>query len=266
MTGLETTSDWHTGAAASVRGTSWARVARATGVISGAAFVVATILFLVEDVGLLGGRATYTATSAGQLHDEAVFWAAELAYRHGALWDYFLRDALYVVAWLGFVPVALALNAVATRRSPVLQVASAFLVVSAIVNLGNPIAFFVDMRYWNSTGWEQTPDAVLVAVGRLTDFGDLLSATFGLVSYAILAFALLALGRALRTDLANPGRLVSLAYAGGVALVALTVSGVLNLSTAYDALSLVTGAVLAPALLLSLGAAIARAEATTMVR
>ena len=62
----------------------------------------------------------YAPTAAGQLQDEAVFWAAVFAYRHATLWDCVRRDDLYFFAFLGPLPLLLATNvATGERRAAV---------------------------------------------------------------------------------------------------------------------------------------------------
>src|SRR5512146_2407344 len=92
----------------------WAGIARAWGFLVALGLLAGSVLFLVEDRGLLGAAPTYATTAAGQLQDEAHYWVALFAYRSSTMWDYLLRDGTLFVAFLGFIPLALALNA-ATR-------------------------------------------------------------------------------------------------------------------------------------------------------
>ena len=55
---------------------AWGRTARTWGIFAGIAFATATAAFVVEATGLLASSPAYTPTAAGQLVDEAKFFAA----------------------------------------------------------------------------------------------------------------------------------------------------------------------------------------------
>ena len=95
---------------------AWGRTARAWGIFAGIAFATATAVFLVEATGLLGSSPDYTPTAAGQLVDEAKFFAASFANQQQVLWDYVLRDGLFFFAYLALIPLAIGLREVAGHR------------------------------------------------------------------------------------------------------------------------------------------------------
>ncbi len=64
----------------------WDRVGRNAAYMAGASFLIGTVLFLLDAADLLGKGPEYHATAAGQLQDEANFWAAYFNHQHRILW------------------------------------------------------------------------------------------------------------------------------------------------------------------------------------
>ena len=221
---------------------------------SGIAFALATLAYLVEATGPIGSGPTYLATAAGQLQDEATYWAAFFAYRHDTLWDYVLRDGLFFFAFLGFIPLAMAANVATGGRRAAVQIAGAFIAVGAIFGALNAVTFFVDVSWWRGTGWDQVPAALMAAIGRGTELIDDLSAWCGIASNAALAQGLAYLGVACLTEPALSRRIGWVALATAALEVAIIVAGQIGgLDAVENAFGLVTGVVLAPIIAIGLG-------------
>src|SRR5436190_3411933 len=193
-------------------------------------------------MGVLGSRPAYVATAAGQLQDEATYWAAVFAYRHAALWDYVLRDGLFFFAFLGFIPLVLAANAATGGRRAAVQIAGAFITVGAIFGALNAVTFFVDVSWWRGTGWEQLPPSLMAAVGRGTEMMADLSAWSGIASSAALAIGLAYLAVACFTEpaLSRPIGWVALA-AAALEIVMVAAGEIGGLERVQNVLSLITG-------------------------
>jgi hypothetical protein len=232
----------------------WAKTAKGWGLFSGIAFAVASVAYLVEASGLIGAAPTYVATAAGQVQDEATYWAAFFAYRHDTLWDYVLRDGLFFFAFLGFIPLALAANVATGGRRATVQIATAFIAVGAIFGALNAVTFFVDVSWWRGTGWEQAPSTVMVSIGRGTEMMDDLSAWCGIASNAALAIGLTYLGVASLSEPALSRTIgwVALATAP-LEVTIIAVGQVGGVDVIENVLSLVTGIVFAPVLAIGLG-------------
>jgi hypothetical protein len=160
----------------------------------------------------------------------------------------------------------LATNAATGGRRAVVQVGGAFLAAAAIFGALNAVAFFVDIDYWRGTGWEQTPAAIMAAVGRGTQFIDGLSSWCGTASNAALAIGLAYLGRACRTEPALPRRLGLVAYAGAAMLAAMVVLNLVqieNTDAVWNILALATGVFVAPTIAIGLGLHLGRTVAET---
>ena len=232
----------------------WAMAARGWGLFSGVAFAVATLAYLVEATGLIGSAPTYTSTAAGQLQDEATYWAAFFAYRHDTLWDYALRDGLFFFAFLGFIPLAMAANVATGGRRAAVQIAAAFIAVGAIFGALNAVTFFVDVSWWRGTGWEEVPPALMAAIGRGTELMDDLSAWCGIASNAALTVGLVYLGVACLTEpaLSRPIGWAALVTAA-LEVVTIVAGQIGGLDTVENVVGLVTGVVLAPVIAIGLG-------------
>jgi len=241
---------------------AWARTARAWGIFAGVAFVIATLLFLVEATGLLASAPDYVQTGAGQVADEAAFHVASFAYQQQVLWDYVLRDGLYFFAYLALIPLGLGLREVVGGRRVAPQLAAAFLVVAAIFGCMNAFQTFVMIDYWKGSGWDQVPATIMDSVGRDLDLMDGLTRWTSTASYAVLAIAMFYVGRSCRMSDAMPRWLAVVAEAGAVILVALLAASVVpDTDTLQDVLSLAIGVVIAPVFTIGLGVHIARAVA-----
>jgi len=233
----------------------WARAARWWGTFAAVAFVAATIVYLLDAFNVLATPPTYVSTSAGQLQDEGVYWAALFAYHNQIWWDYVLRDSLYFFAYLALIPVILAANAAVRLRPAHIRIAGAFIAVGAIFGALNALTFLVLTDWWNGTAWDTVPAAIMASIGRTTDFIDGISRWCGTASEASLAIGLAYLGAACQADAALPRRLAPIAWAGAVILAAMVVVQELPVDTGptWDILALVVGVFIAPAIAWMLG-------------
>lgn len=233
----------------------WSAVARFWGIAAGLGFIVASLLYTADVLGWIGTIPAYASTSAGQLQDEATYWAAVFAYRHAILWDVMLRDGIFFFSFIGLLPVLLAANEATGGRRAALQVGSAFVGVAAIFGALNAVAFYVDVEYWRNTGWDAVPATVMVIVGRGSQLLDALSSKAGMAEQVVLAVGLAYIGLACRREAALPSRLAPVAWIGSVLLALLVVVPWLPFDTghAWDLIALIVGVVIAPAIAISLG-------------
>lgn len=232
----------------------WASAARGWGLFSGAAFAVASVLYLIQATGVIGSAPAYVTTAAGQLQDEATYWAAFFAYRHDTLWDYILRDGLFFFAFLGLIPLALAADAATGGRRAAVRIGAAFVAVGAIFGALNAVTFFVDVSWWRGTGWSQVPPELMAAIGRGTEMMDDLSAWCGIASNATLAVGLGYIGFACLSEPALSRRIGWVALATAVLEVAIILAGQIGgLDDIEHVLGLVTGVVFAPVIAIGLG-------------
>jgi len=112
------------------------------------------------------------------------------------------------------------------------------------------------------TGWSAHPPERMVAVGRSTDALNALTRWPEAAGFVILGAALLCLGRLCNTRQELPSRLALLVNLEALLLVGIAVAGVMASDTAYNIFSLLTGALIGPAVALWLGWHLGRTEPT----
>ncbi|MGE5459534.1 MAG: hypothetical protein ACM3WR_02790, partial [Solirubrobacterales bacterium] len=61
---------------------AWSRIARIAAYVASIGFFVVTVLYLLDVYDVLDPSPQYLATSAGQLTDEANFWARVFEHQH----------------------------------------------------------------------------------------------------------------------------------------------------------------------------------------
>ena len=93
----------------------------------------------------------------------------------------------------------------------------------------------------------------MVAVGRSVDTLAALTTWPEAAGFVLLAAALACLGRLCSTHTRLPARLALLAYLEALLLIGIALAGVAKADTAYNIFSLLTGALVGPALALWLG-------------
>jgi hypothetical protein len=240
----------------------WPGLARRWGLLAGTSFIVATLVWSVDALGLMGSAPPYTETSAGQLTDESAYWATEFAYRRATLWNYAVRDGFFFVGYLALVPLVLAANAATAGRSAKVQIGGLFVLVAAVFGALNAVVFLGSTGFWRHDGWAEVPPEVMVAAGRDTVVLDVLSGWAGVGAYAALAVGLAHLASAFRDEPELPTRLAPVAWIAVVLLVGLLVVGQVPVDTgpAWPVLGLALGVVAAPVFAIGLGVHLGRRD------
>jgi hypothetical protein len=199
-----------------------------------------------------------TRPRPARCQDEANFWVATFAHRHDIVWDIIARDTLLPLAFVALIVVALALRQLVGYERPEAQLMVALLIVGGTLSVIADLIFLGDAEFWRLTGWSAHPAATMVAVGRASQAIDLLTRWPEAAGFAILAPGVLCLGRLCRISPGLPTWVGTLAYVEGPLLLGIAVAGVAGWDTAYQAFSLVVGALIAPSLGLGLGRAFER--------
>jgi hypothetical protein len=231
---------------------SWRAVGRAAGYVSGFAFLLGTILYLLDATNALGVN-HYHGTGTPTVAKESAFWVSEFAHEHHILWDVIARDTLFPLAYVALVVLALAVRVVVRADRPNAQLMVAFFVV------GGTFAAFADLiylgatDYWRLTGWSSVPAVSMVAVGRSTQAINALTRWPEAAGFIVLAAAVVCLGNLCRSEAALPTRLAVIAYLEAALLVGIAMAGLMETGTPYDIFSLVTGAIVGPVVAFWLG-------------
>jgi hypothetical protein len=239
--------------AAEVAGWPWRGISRTAGCVAGFGLFVGTLLFLLDATHVLGADPSFHKTAAGPLQDEANFWVAFFAHKHHILWDIIARDTLFPLAFVALIVLALATRHAVGQHRPEVQLMTMFFVVGGTVSALSDLIYLAGTDYWRVTGWTAHPAAGMVAVGRSVDTLAALTTWPEAAGFVLLAAALVCLGRLCSTRPELPARLALLAHAEALLLVGIAVAGVTKTDTAYNIFSLLTGALVGPALALWLG-------------
>ncbi len=241
-------------------GGHWARIGRSAGRVTAFCLFGQTILFLADASGLLGEDPQYTDTPAGRAHDLANYYVAYFEHQHALLWDIAVRDALGPIAFLALMVLGVAvLNAVGPWR-PEAQLLVLFVVGGGLLAAIADLTYLTLSSYWRHSGWEATPTANMIALGRSVEAIHELTTYPQNAGFIVLALGLGCLGRLCRRDVGLSSGLGILATVQAVTLAGIAMSSIIRNDTAYNILALAAGAVLGPAVAIWLGRDIVRRE------
>jgi hypothetical protein len=233
----------------------WGRAALLAGVVSAAGLFAQTLLFLIDAVGILPGNPPFVVTGAGRDRDLAAFFVGFAERQHDVAWNIALRDVLGPIAAIALIVLARAFVRLRGDGRAGLESWAVVFSVGALLKALADLVYLSQLGLWRDTGFTAEPPADIIAVGRtseaITDLADHLEHAAFLTLAVGLAGLAVHLGRRLRL----------LAFAVVLGLVVSTVTAITRSEAVYDLASLVTGAFLGPALLLSLGRALARSTA-----
>ncbi len=227
---------------------AWARLGRFAGYTAGFCLLAGTLLFLLDATHVLAAEPRYQATEAGPLRDEANWWLAYFARQHRILWDVIARDTLLCIAFLALMVVALAVRRLVRGDRPEAQLLTTFMAVGGVLAIVNALLYLGATNYWRMTDWSSDTPIKLVAVGRSSAAVEALTQWPEAAGFVVLAAALACLGGLAgpATGGAVPVRIAPIVYLEAMLLLAIAIAGVAHADTAYDVLSLVTGAVVGP--------------------
>ena len=89
---------------------AWARVGRVAAYVAAIGFFLMTALYLLDQTDLLDPSPEYVRTAAGQLQDEARFWAQAFEHQHRIVWDVIVRDVVGPAAFVALIVVGKPVN------------------------------------------------------------------------------------------------------------------------------------------------------------
>jgi len=228
---------------------AWARVGRAAAYVAAAGFFAMTLLYLLDQMDLLAPSPQYVQTSAGQLHDEARFWAQVFEHQHRILWDVVIRDVVGPAAFIALIVVGVALRRRVSGDRPQRQLLVTFLTVGGLIAAISSLLYLGNVEFWRLP-WGPVPsggETSIVAVGRATTAIDNLTTWPEAFGYVVLALGLWCLGSVVRAERPSfSTRLGTLAFVTAGGLAALAIATALDAETPRSVLSLAVGVVLAP--------------------
>jgi hypothetical protein len=231
----------------------WARIGRNAGYVAGVAFLLGTVLFLLDALDALGDSPEYSVTGAGPLRDEANFWVAVFAHQRNIVWDIIARDTILPLAFIALIVLGLAIRHLAGPERPDGHLMVTFLAVGGIFAIVADLTYLGAAEFWRIRGWRANPPEIMVAVGRVTEGIDSLTRWPEAAGFAILAVGTLYLARLCRTTDALPRWAAPVAVVTAALLLLIAIAGVSRWDSTYEILSLALGVVLAPILTIGLG-------------
>ena len=184
--------------AAAVGVAGWHRVGRTAALVAGACLAGQTVLFMLDEMGLLADSPDYVETSAGRAADLATYYAAFFAYQHDILWNIALRDTLGPVAYLALMVLAVSVANVLGPRRPVSQLIALFFVVGGLLAALSDLLYLTTTVYWRQAGWEAAPTENMIAVGRSTEAINALTTYPQHAGFTVLALGLVCVAHAAR--------------------------------------------------------------------
>jgi hypothetical protein len=232
---------------------AWSRIGRNSGYIAAGALLVGTILFLLDATHLLGAGPQFHATAAGPLQDEANFWVAYFAHQHHIVWDVIARDCLFPLAFVALIVLSVAIRNLVPSERPEAQLMTTFFIVGGTVSALSGLIYLGGTDYFRQTGWIADPAARMVAIGRSTEVFNALTRWPEAFGFVVLGAALLCLGRLCRIHAELPPRIGLLVYLEALLLLGVAIAGLMRSDTAYNLFSLLTGALVGPAVGIWLG-------------
>lgn len=226
---------------------AWRRVGRTSGYVVAGGLLLATVLYLLDATHASGADPSYHATAAGPLQDEANFWVAYFAHKHHILWDIIARDTVFPVAFVALAVVALAIRRLVGSEDPRVQLLTLFFVLGGVVSALSDLLYLAVAEYWRVTGWSVTPPERMVAIGRSSETIEHLTVWIEPAGFVLLAAGLVCLTQLCRARAELPSALGVVAGVEALLLVGIAIAGVTHADTAYNVFSLLTGALVGPA-------------------
>ena len=147
---------------------------------------------------------------------------------------------------------------------PRAQLLTAFFALGGIVSALSDLIYLGAAEYWRVTGWSATPPERMLAIGRASESIERLTVWIEPAGFVLLAAGLVCLAQLCRDRTELPSALGLVAGLEALLLIGISLTGVLHADTAYDVFSLLTGALVGPAVGAWLGRHLGRATYGTL--
>jgi hypothetical protein len=230
----------------------WRRAAAVAAVVSAVGLFAQTVLFLLDAGGILPGSPPFRSTDAGRGEDLARFFVARLERQHDLAWNIAVRDVLGPIAAVALIVLARAFVRLRGEGRAGVECWALVFGVGALLSLLSDLVFVSQMGVWRATGFTPDPPADIIAVGRSLESIEHVAEYLANGAAVALAAGLTGLAFYLSPRL----RVLALVVALG--LISSAWAAVTDSPSIYSVVGLLTGVVLAPALLIALGRSLAR--------
>jgi hypothetical protein len=242
---------------------AWAGIGMIAAYTAAVGFFVTTVLYLLDAFDVLDPSPEFVQTSAGQLQDEAAFWAKVFEHQHTIVWDVIARDVIGPIAFVALIVVGVALHHRADGEGPERQLMVTFVGVGGVISALASLLYLGNAQFWRMPWGAIAPggETSVVAVGRATTAIDNLTTWPEAFGFLVLALGVWCIGAVVRRSPETWGRLGTLARVTAGALLVLAVVTVgEDVDDLRSIASLVVGAVLAPWVCVGLGRRLGRLD------
>jgi hypothetical protein len=225
----------------------WGRTALIAGVVAAGALFLQSLLFVLDATGILPRAPHFHETGNGFDKDLATYYVAFFERQHDIAWNIAIRDTVGPVASIAMIVLALALSRVRGDGRPRLEVWTTVFAVGALLRLISDLVYLSQLGVWRFTGFGPDPPADIIAAGRTSDAIGNLTDYLEVAAIVILAVGLVGVAALLSRRL----RLMALVLAA--TLLVMAVATLAFWDVVFDVTAILTGIVLGPMLLVSLG-------------
>lgn len=232
----------------------WRRWGRTAGYVAGSAFLLQTVLFLLDATGALAPQIGFVDTPAGVMQDLATYYVATNERMHTIWWDVAIRDVAGPIGYLALMVLIIAVVRVAGRRAPQQELAVLLVVLGGSLGALNDLMYLSYTRWWSSGGFRPTSD--IVSFGVTLDAIDNVGTYFLRAGFLLIALGFVFLAPTLGR-LRGRWQLSLLARLEAVSLVAWVLTDVAQTGTAHYIAAIAVGVILGPPLAILAGHALA---------
>lgn len=223
---------------------AWARVAKVTGYIIAVAFVVQSVLYLLDVTGVLAAPIDYRVSSLGMQQDLIIYYEALNERMHSIWWSVAVRDTVGPLGYLSLIVLVLAISHVTRRGRPRVELALLFTVVGASTAAASDLIFLSQIGSWRY-GFQPTPD--IVSFGRASEILDNVVDYLQYAAFIVLAAAFVCLGGLITSQRTSHRRAAQVfAYLEATALVAYVLADLARWNTGQAVAAAMAGIVLGP--------------------
>jgi hypothetical protein len=225
---------------------AWRRWGRTAGYVAGTAFLLQTILFLLDATGVLAPQVGFVDTPAGVMDDLATYYVASNERMHTIWWDVAVRDVAGPIGFVALMVLSISVVRVAGGRGPRDELAVLFVVLGGSLGALNDLMYLSYTHWWRAGGFRADSD--IVAFGVTLDAIDNVGTFFLRTGYLLLALGFILLAPTLGHLRSGWRWLRAVALLEAVGLLAWIATDLAQLNTAHYVASVAAGIVLGPAL------------------
>jgi hypothetical protein len=225
---------------------TWRLLGRAAGYFACGAFLVQTVLYLLDGTGVLAPQMEYHVTGREVQQDLIDYYVNYNERMHSIWWDVALRDVLGTLGYLALMVLVWALLKTAGTQKPREELAQLFVVLGASAAALSDLMYLSHITWWRRGGFEATPD--IIAYGRAFEIVDNVGNYVRWAGLLVLALGFACLRPTLAAALGKWHRLSLLAYVESLALLAFVVTNMAEADTAANVAAVASGLIFGPAL------------------